>query len=182
MRARECAVLSWQHWIVLSTDSQRAEACGHWDVLMENVWHLEWDSCHISGMVYFYVFMDCLLVATVFFVMKPLLFSSDQSGLCMKSDCCCVWKPCGLTGSSWFFLDCDTRWWCAVLCHCSKDDLWECLMGSSGYNDWVKSHLFIITFEIWNLNWLVDHLGPAPHHLKMVKLFVWTMLLCFDFY
>lgn len=36
----------------------------------------------------------------------------------------------------------------------------------SGDHDWVKSHLFIITLEMWN--WLVDRLGPAPHHLKVL--------------
>lgn len=61
--------------------------------------------------------------------------------------CCCVWKSCGLTGFSWFFPDCDTRWWCAVLCHCSKDDLWECLMG---WLQWLGKITFIHN-NIWNL-------------------------------
>lgn len=98
VRVRECTILSWQHWIVLSTDSQRAEASGHWDVLMKNVRHLDWgllEMCHSSGLFYFYIFMDRLFVAIVFFslvcmcaikqIRLTLVVFFDQSGnWCMK--------------------------------------------------------------------------------------------------
>lgn len=99
VRVRECTILSWQHWKVLSTDSQRAEASGHWDVQMKNVCHLDrgrLEMCHSSGLFYFYLFMDCSFVATVSFSLvcicadlcksgRHWLFSSDQSSnWCMK--------------------------------------------------------------------------------------------------